>query len=191
MLEILIAEDEFLCLTGLINDLEELGHKIIGEAANGIELVEMAENLNPDLIITDINMPLLNGIEAIKKINTKKEIPSIVISGYSDEKLVKNAIELGIYSYIVKPFEKRDLKIAIDLAIARYEDYKKVKNELEKTKTDLENRKIIEKAKGLLMEHKNLTEREAFKKMQKMSKDKNRKLILIAEDIIKAFNILN
>lgn len=190
-LKILLAEDEFLCLIGIKNNLEDLGHEIVGEASDGVELVEMALEKNPDLILTDINMPLLSGVEAIKKINETMTIPTIVVSGYHEDKLVEEACHLGVYNYLVKPVDLKDLKIAIEVSMARYQDYKEIEKELENTKDSLERRKVIERAKGLLMEHQKLSENEAFKKLQKMSKDKNKKMILIAKEIIKAYELLN
>ncbi|MBN2838406.1 MAG: response regulator, partial [Fusobacteriaceae bacterium] len=179
-LRILLAEDEFLCLIGIKNNLEDLGHEVIGEASDGLELVDMALKKKPQLILTDINMPFLSGIEAVKKINDSMTIPTIIISGYHEDKLIEEASDLGIFNYLVKPVDLRDLKIAIEVSMARFKDYKKMEEELENTKNLLEERKIIEKAKGILMKHQGLSENEAFIKLQKMSKDKNKKMILVA-----------
>ncbi|MBN1468708.1 MAG: response regulator [Fusobacteriaceae bacterium] len=190
-LRILLAEDEFLCLIGIKNNLEDLGHEVIGEASDGLELVDMALKKKPQLILTDINMPFLSGIEAVKKINDSMTIPTIIISGYHEDKLIEEASDLGIFNYLVKPVDLRDLKIAIEVSMARFKDYKKMEEELENTKNLLEERKIIEKAKGILMKHQGLSENEAFIKLQKMSKDKNKKMILVANEIIEAAKLLS
>ncbi|MCL7746842.1 response regulator [Halalkalibacter sp. MEB205] len=185
-LRVLIAEDEYLCLVGLQSNIEDLGHQVVGVATDGLQAVEMAIEKKPDLVITDINMPSLDGIEAIKKINEKLFIPSIIVSGYYDENLIKRATKEGVLYYITKPVEMKDLEIAINIASARFEEFKKLHHELKDTKQALEGRKHIEKAKGILMDRMSLTEPEAMKRLQKISRDKNQKLVNVAKDLIKA-----
>ncbi|WP_018247307.1 ANTAR domain-containing response regulator [Orenia marismortui] len=189
-LKILIAEDEYLCLMGLKANLKKLGYEIIGEASDGKEAVKLALDLEPDLIIIDINMPSLDGIEAIKRINSIRLIPSIIVSGYHDQELIEKASVESVFGYLVKPVDAKDLNAAIKVAISRYNEIKDLEDELKDTKTSLKNRKYIERAKGILMDRKNLKEAEAMKELQKMSRNNNKKMIVIAKEIIKANQIL-
>jgi len=190
-LKILLAEDEYLVLIGLVTSLKKLGHEIVGEASDGEELVKMALKSKPDLIITDINMPLLDGIEALKKINKQMFIPSIIISGYHDPELIERATKQGIFSYLVKPVDICNLKVAIDVAISKFKEFERIKCKLDRTEKSLEERKYIEKSKGILMDRFHLSEDEAMKRLQKMSKDSNKKMVDIAKEIINANKLLS
>jgi two-component system, response regulator PdtaR len=185
-LRILLAEDEYLVLMGIKSYVEKLGHEVVGIATDGEKAVELAIEEKPDLVIMDINMPNLDGIDAIKKINETLFIPSIIVSGYHDEKLINRATEEGVLYYLLKPVDMGDLKIAINISLSRFEEFKKLQDELNSTKNALEARKHIEKAKGILMERMNLKEAEAMKRLQQMSRDKNKKLVVIAKELIEA-----
>jgi len=185
-LRILLAEDEFLILMALKSYVENLGHEVVEEATDGEKAVELALEKKPDLVIMDINMPNLDGIEAIKKINEKLYIPSIIVSGYSDEKLINRATEEGVLYYLLKPIDIKELKIAINISMAKFEEIQKLHDELNDTKTALDARKHIEKAKGIIMKRMNLQEPEAMKRLQKMSRDNNKKLVVVAKELIQA-----
>jgi response regulator NasT len=190
-LRILLAEDEYIFLMSLKSDLEDLGHQVVEEALDGKEAVELAIEKKPDLILMDINMPSLDGIEAIKQINNVLSIPAIIITGYSNKELVKRATDVGIFGYLVKPVDIKEIGPAIDVALTRFQEYQAVKEELDDTKEALESRKYIERAKGILMDRKNISEPEAMKLLQKKSNDTNTRLVVIAKDIIKADEALN
>lgn len=190
-LKILLAEDEYLCLMGIKNNLRLLDHEVIGECGDGNELVEFALSKKPDLIITDINMHSLDGIEAIKRINKILFIPSIIVSGYDDRELIERATEQGVFYYLMKPIDIKDIKVAIEVTMSKYEEFNKLKKELNDTQENLETRKFVEKAKGILMDRLKLTESEAMKKLQKMSKDSNKKMIILAKEIIKSDEMLS
>jgi Response regulator with putative antiterminator output domain len=190
-LKILLGEDEYLCLIGLVTSLKELGHETIGQASDGEELVKMALEKKPDLIITDINMPLLDGIEALKKINEQMFIPSIIISGYHDKELIERATKQGIFNYLIKPVDILNLKVAIDVAISKFKEFERIKCKLDDTEKSLEGRKYIEKSKGIIMDRFHLSEAEAMKRLQKMSKDSNKKMVDIAKEIINANKLLS
>lgn len=190
-LRILIAEDEFLVLMATQSYVESLGHEVIGVATDGESAVELALEKKPDLVIMDINMPNLDGIDAIKKINETLFIPSIIVSGYHDEKLISRATKEGVLYYLLKPIDLEDLKIAINISLAKFEEFKKLQGELQSTKNALEARKHIEKAKGIIMERMDLKEPEAMKRLQKMSRDKNKKLVEIAKELIEADSLFN
>ena len=186
---ILIGEDEYLCLLGVRAIIENLGHVVVGEASDGEVLVKLAKELKPDLILVDINMPKMDGIDAIKAINENLFIPSIIISGYHDEEMIKRASEEGVLYYLVKPVDEKDLKIAINIAMSKFDEIRTLHEELDNTKKMLEARKKIEHAKGIIMDRMKLKESDAMKKLQKMSRDKNIKLIDVAQQIINAEEI--
>lgn len=190
-LKILLAEDDFLVLMGLKSNVERLGHHVVGEAPNGQKAVELAKELEPDLIIMDINMPILDGIEAIKEINKDLFIPSIIVSGYYDDKLINRATDEGVLYYLLKPIDLKELRIAIKISWSRFEEIKELQVNLNDTKQALEARKYIERAKGILMDRMNLKEQEAMRHLQKMSRDKNKKIVEIAKDLIEADSLFH
>jgi len=190
-LKILVAEDEYLCLMGLKANLERLGYEVVGEATDGEEAIKLALDKKPDLIIMDINMPSVDGIEAIRRINNKIFIPSIIVSGYHDQELIEKASGEDIFGYLVKPVDANDLSAAIKVAMSRYKEFKRLESELKDTKLSLENRKYIERAKGILMDRKGLKEAEAMKELQQMSRNNNKKMVDLAKDIIKADSLFS
>lgn len=190
-LRVMIAEDEFLVLMATKSYVESLGHEVVGVATDGEKAVELALEEKPDLVIMDINMPNLDGIDAIKEINKTLFIPSIIVSGYHDEQLINRATEEGVLYYLLKPIDIEELKIAINISLAKFEEFKKLQEELQSTKNALEARKYIEKAKGIIMERMNLKEPEAMKRLQKMSRDKNKKLVVIAQELIEADSLFH
>jgi response regulator NasT len=185
-LKVLIAEDEYLILMGLKSNLENLGCKVVGEATNGKELVKLALEKKPDLIIADINLPVMDGLEALRRISEKVFIPTLIVSGYDDEELINKAKNLGVLGYLIKPIDESDLKAEIEIALSRFEDIKNLKNELEVTKEILESRKLIEKAKGIIIERLRLNEEESMKFLQKKSRNSNKKLVDVAKEVIEA-----
>lgn len=196
-LKVLIAEDEYVNLMGLRINLEDLGHEVIGEARDGEEAVKLATELDPNLILMDINMPGIDGIQAIEEINRIREdagkeiVPVIIISGYHDQNLVDRANEVGVFAYLVKPVREEELKVAIEVCLARFREFQELKKEYQRVKDSLEARKLIEKAKGILMYRNNLKEDEAMKVLQRKSRDSNKKLVDIAKEIIEADRILS
>jgi len=189
-LNILIAEDEYIVMMGLKSALIDLGYNVVGVANNGDDLVKLAFEKRPDLMIVDVNMPKMDGIDAIEKINKKLVIPAIVITGYSKEEFVKRANKAGVLHYLVKPVDEKELKPAIEITMGRFEDFKKMRKELIKKQEALQERKLIERAKGILMDRNGLKESEAMKALQKKSRDSNKKIAEVAKEIIKAEEIL-
>ncbi|RAO98632.1 Fis family transcriptional regulator [Petrotoga sp. 9PW.55.5.1] len=185
-LKIVIAEDEYIILMGMKNNLENLGYEVVGEATNGKELVKIVLEKSPDLIIADINLPVMDGLEALRYISQTKFVPSIIVSGYDDEELISKAKDIGVLGYLIKPIDESDLKAAIEIALSRFKDIKELKSELETTKEALESRKIIERAKGIVMERLQLSESEAMKFLQKKSRNSNKKIVDVANEIIEA-----
>ncbi|MDK2945134.1 Fis family transcriptional regulator [Mesotoga sp. H07pep.5.4] len=190
-LNILIAEDEYIVLRGLKETLTDLGHNVIGEAMDGETFVKLALEKDPDLLIVDVNLPALSGIEAIERIAKVKLVPSIIVTGYSSEETVKRANSVGVFNYLVKPVDEKELKPAIDIAMGRFKEFALLKKELHEQEEALEARKLIERAKGILMDRNGIKESEAMKLLQKISRDKNLKLVVVAREIIEADNTLH
>jgi response regulator NasT len=187
---VLIAEDNAKTRLFLKNQLELLGYPVVGTAKDGEVAVGMAEELNPTLIILDIKMPKKDGIEAAKEISAKAPVPIILITGLSSDEMATKAIDAGVFAYLVKPITKKHLEPAIKLALARYEEFDNLKGEVENLKDAIDTRKLVERAKGILMKRCNLSEEDAFKLLQTHSQKENRKMREIAESIISASKLL-
>lgn len=189
-LRILIADDESLRVMSLKGQLETIGHKVVAEASNGKEAVHLAQELKPDLAILDIKMPELDGIEAAKQIMAERPIPIILLTAYSEQELAQRAAEANVSAYLMKPVSEHDLLPAIALAVQRFKEFQALHQEVDNLRDALETRKLVERAKGILMRRLNLTEEEAFRRMQRRSQNENKKLGEIAQAIITADGML-
>ena len=185
-LRIVIAEDDQDTRDMYRTSLTALGHEFVGEAANGRDLVAECEKLKPQLVISDIKMPDMDGIEAADLICKPEPLPIIFISGYYDEKLVQRAQLSHVFAYLVKPIKGGELATAIAVAMARFQELQAVRTEANTLRKALKDRKIVERAKGILMERAGLSEERAFARLQKLSWDTNQKLVKVAETIILA-----
>ena len=185
-LRILIADDESLRVMSLKGQLESLGHKVVAEASNGKEAVHLAEELRPDLAILDIKMPEMDGIEAAQKITAERAIPIILLTAYSERELAERAAIANVSAYLMKPISEQDLLPAIALAMSRFKEFQSLHQEVDDLRDALETRKLVERAKGILMRRLNLTEEEAFRRMQRRSQNENKRLGEIAQAIITA-----
>jgi|TARA_B100000315_G_scaffold259319_1_gene314890 response regulator NasT len=181
---LLIADDQSFSRDALKDALIEKGFDIAGEAATGKEAIKLNKKLKPDLIFMDVKMPELNGIEASHEINSKNPVPIILLTVKDDRSTIERAKSAGVMAYLVKPFNKKELVPNIEIAIKRFHEFKKVKNENADLKAKLNARKLIEKAKGILMEKHNINEQEAFRMVQKAAMDKHTSMKEIAESII-------
>lgn len=189
-LRILIADDESLRVMSLKGQLETLGHKVIAEASNGKEAVRLADELRPDLAILDIKMPEMDGIEAAQKITATRPIPIILLTAYSERELAERAASANVSAYLMKPISEQDLLPAIALAVSRFKEFQALHQEVDDLRDALETRKLVERAKGILMRRLNLSEEEAFRRMQRRSQNENKKLAEIAQAIITADGML-
>ncbi len=174
-------ESERLVLKGLV---EECGFNVVATAVNGAEAVEMCKAKRPELIIMDVKMPLKDGIEAAGEINSTNPTPIVLLTADNDPDTLKRAIEAGVMAYLVKPVRLEELAPAIELAISRFSEFKELRTEVDGLKGALESRKIIEKAKGLLMAKEGIAEAEAFKRIRKISMDKRKTMKEIAEAVV-------
>jgi AmiR/NasT family two-component response regulator len=183
-LRIFIADDESIIRIDLREMLTEMGHEVVGEATTGEEAVGKIKELDPDLVFLDIKMPVMDGLEALSQINEEKIYPVIILTAFSQKDLVEKAVKLGAKAYVVKPFRPAVLEPAIQLALAHFNELKVLQEENATLKETIELSKLINKAKGLLMEHEKLSEQEAFRKIQKMSMNKNKKIREVAKAVI-------
>jgi AmiR/NasT family two-component response regulator len=185
-LRIVIADDEPDMRDYFQQVLPRLGHTVIAAAQDGRELVELCRAREPDLVITDIKMPELDGIDAAVQIYKDRPIPVILVSAHQDASLVERAEMDHVMAYLVKPIKQGDLGPTIAIAVRRFEQFKMLRQEATDLRQALADRKVIEKAKGLLMKKGNLDEPEAFRRLQKLASEKNRKLVDIASMILTA-----
>lgn len=189
-LRILLAEDDSLVALDLLEELRSLGYEVVGSAATGTEAVSLARELLPDLILLDIKMPELDGLEAAAQITAARPVPIIILSAHSDAPLIERATHLGVLAYLIKPVDVRELETTIRVAMSRFREFQALRQEVADLKEALETRKLVERAKGILMRRRNCTEEEAFRKMQRESQNQNRKIGEIAQAIIAADNLL-
>ncbi len=189
-LRVLIADDEALHNLALTSQLETLGHQVVATASNGREAVELARTAKPDLAFLDIRMPSMSGPEAAQEIANERPIPMIILSAYSDGRTVEDAVRAPIFHYLVKPVDPDDLAPAIAVTRARFEEWMDARRQRDMLELKLEERKIIERAKGLLMEMRGLSERDAYRFLQKTSQDKNTAMVDLARKILLAAPLL-
>jgi response regulator NasT len=163
-----------------------LGHQVVAVAQTGRELVDRCLKTHPDLVLTDIKMPDMDGIDAAAQIYQKAPISVILVSAYHVAEFIRRAEADHVMAYLVKPIKQADLEPAIGIAMHRFEQFQALRKETSDLKQALEDRKVIEKAKGILMKKAGLDENDAFRRLQKLASDKNRKLIEIAHMILTA-----
>jgi AmiR/NasT family two-component response regulator len=183
---VIIADDESLVRVDLREALTELGYLVVGEVGDGQSAVNMARELDPDVIVMDIKMPGLDGIEAARILTQEKIAPVVLLTAYSQKELIERAKEAGVVGYLVKPFRETDLAPAIELAMARFGEFRELEDQVGNLAEALETRKKVERAKGILMDKQGMNESEAFRKIQKMSMNTRRPMKEVAEAIILA-----
>jgi AmiR/NasT family two-component response regulator len=183
---VIIADDESIIRMDLREMLANLGYLVVGEAGDGRSAVNLARELKPDVAILDIKMPDMDGIEAARILTGEKIAPVVLLTAYSQRDLVERAKEAGVVGYITKPMRESDLAPAIEVAMARFSEFRALEKEVGDLKQALETRKLVDRAKGILMDTQGLTEAEAFRRIQKMSMNKRRPMKDVAEAIILA-----
>ncbi|MFM8937631.1 MAG: ANTAR domain-containing response regulator [Actinomycetota bacterium] len=179
---ILIAEDETLIRMDLAEMLRENGYEVIGEATNGEEAIMLANELKPDLAILDVKMPKLDGITAAETI--VKISPVLMLTAFSQKDLIERALDAGVMAYVVKPFTIDDLIPAIEIATTRHTQMIALQNEVADLTERLETRKLVDRAKGILMQAMRLSEPDAFKWIQRTAMDKRVSMKQVAEAVI-------
>ncbi len=185
-LKIAVAEDEPDMRDFFRRVLMHLGHNVVAVAENGAELVRLCREQTPDLIITDIVMPEMDGLEALQEICRDRPIPAIIVSAHNDSEYIERAKHKQVLAYMVKPIKKDDLEPAISLVMQRYREFQALHQQTDDLRQALEDRKTIERAKGILMTRTGLNEQDAFRRLQMLSSQKNRKMVEIARTIVEA-----
>jgi AmiR/NasT family two-component response regulator len=185
---VLIAEDEALIRLDLSEMLAEEGFEVVGQAVDGEQAVALATELRPDLVIMDVKMPKKDGIDAAADIVGDQIAPVVILTAFSQRELIERARDAGAMAYLVKPFSKGDLLPAIELAVARYAETNALRQEVADISQRLEARKIIDRAKGLLMTHQKMTEPEAFRWIQRTAMDRRTSMQAVANAVLEGLS---
>jgi two-component system, response regulator PdtaR len=181
---IVIADDESIIRMDLREILENLGYDVVGEASDGRTALDLARKLQPDLVILDIKMPSMDGIEAAQHVTDEGLAPVVLLTAYSEQALIGRAKSAGVSGYLVKPFRESELMPVIELSLARFHEMKGMESQVDELREKLEARKTIERAKGMLMEVHGLSEAEAFNRMRRTSMDSRKSMRDVAEAIL-------
>ena len=185
-LRIVIADNESIIRMDLKELLEEAGHEVIGQAVDGVRAVELARKYRPDLVIMDIKMPEMDGIAAATIISNEKLAPVLLLTAFSQKEIVEKAKDSGVLGYLVKPVKEANLFPAMEIAISRFQEFMELERELDDVKKSLETRKILDRAKGILMEAHGLSETEAYRRIQQYSMSKRKSIREVAEAIVES-----
>lgn len=189
-LRVLVVEDEGLVAAGVRGQLEDIGHHVVGLAKDGNEAVRLASTLQPDLIIMDIRIPGIDGIEAARAIVNREAVPIVFLTAYPDDDFVRRAGESGAMAYLLKPVNQRALGSTIQVALARFKELDALRREVVDLREALETRKLVEQAKGILMKRLQLSEAEAFRRLQHKSRSKRKSLKMVATMVLQADELL-
>jgi response regulator NasT len=181
---VVIAEDEALIRMDLAEMLTEEGYDVIGQAADGVEAVRLAEELRPDLVVLDVKMPVLDGIAAAERIAEQRIAPVVILTAFSQRELVERARDAGAMAYVVKPFSAHDLVPAIEMAVSRFTEVTALETEVADLTERLATRKAVDRAKATLQQELGLTETEAFRWIQKTAMDLRLSMRQVAEGVL-------
>jgi two-component system, response regulator PdtaR len=186
MARMLVAEDEVLIRADIVESLEEGGHTVVGEVGDGEQAVELTRELEPDLVVMDLKMPKMDGIQAARVITDETDSAVLVLTAFSDKQLVEDAAEAGTIAYLVKPFQPPQLIAAVEVALARAAERRDLEAQVDDLEAKLAARKVIERAKGRLMEQFNLTENEAYVRMRRTAMDRQVPLVEVARRVLES-----
>ncbi|WP_025274524.1 ANTAR domain-containing response regulator [Haloglycomyces albus] len=181
---VLIAEDEGLIRLDLAEMLTEEGYEVVGEAGDGEQAVRLAKETNPDLVICDIQMPVMDGLDAAEQIVGARIAPVVILTAFSQRDLVSRAQNAGVMAYLVKPFQKSDLVPAIELSLSRFNEMQALENEVSSLNERLEVRKLVDRAKGLLMTKYGMNEPDAFRWIQRAAMDHRMSMKDVANRVV-------
>jgi AmiR/NasT family two-component response regulator len=184
-----VADDESIIRMDLREMLVGLGYLVAGEAGDGVTAVNVAREVRPDLVIMDIKMPEMDGIEAARVLTEERIAPVLLLTAFSQQELVRRAGEAGVVGYLVKPFGETDLAPAVEIAIARFKEFRTLEKEANDLRDTLETRKRVERAKGVLMQTQGLSEAEAFRRIQKLSMNSRKSMREVADAILLAHEV--
>lgn len=182
---VVVAEDEAVIRLDIVEMLREVGYDVVGEAADGESAIRLAEELRPDLVVMDIKMPILDGISAAERIAKARIAPVVLLTAFSQKKLVERARDAGAMAYVVKPFTAADLIPALEIALSRHAEISSLESEISDLTERFETRKVVERAKSLLQTSMGLNEPEAFRWIQKTSMDRRLTMREVADTVLK------
>ena len=188
-LRVVIADDESIIRLDLKETLQRMGHQVVAEAGDGRTAVDLVRQHRPDLVVLDVKMPEMDGVDAAKEVSKERLAPVLLLTAYSQQDLVQRAMDAGVFAYVVKPFTESDLLPAMGVAIARFREFSAISDEASSLAAALETRKIVDRAKGILMDRQGLREQEAFRKIQQQSMNMRKSMREIAEAIIIANSV--
>ncbi len=181
---ILIADDESLIRLDLREMLAHLGYEVVADVSNGQAALDLARKIRPDIVIMDIQMPEIDGITAAEILTSEQIAPVVLLTAYSDQELVERAKSAGVVGYLVKPFREAELLPVIELSLTRFAEFTALRSEVGDLREALESRKIVERAKGVLMDSHGMSEAEAFRRIRKTSMDARKSMREVAEAIL-------
>src|SRR5215470_9756308 len=183
---IILAEDDTVIRMDLKEELQRQGYLVIGDVGDGLSAINLTRELRPDLVIMDIKMPEMDGITAAETLTREKLAPVVLLTAYSDEELIERARNAGVVHYVTKPWRSSDLKPAIEIALSRFKEFRSMEAKAKNLEDQLETRKVVEKAKGVLMQKHGISEDEAFHRIQRASMNNRKPMKEIAEAILLA-----
>ena len=183
---IIIAEDDTVIRMDLKDELQRQGYLVVGEAGDGQSAINLTRELRPDLVVMDIRMPEMDGISAAEVLTREKLAPTVLLTAFSDEELIERARNAGVVHYVTKPWRSSDLKPAIEIALARFKEFRAMESKAKSLEDQLETRKVVEKAKGVLMQKHGISENDAFHRIQRASMNNRKSMKEIAEAILLA-----
>ena len=190
-MRVLVAEDDPVIALGLAERLRSLGHEPIGPAGDGDEAIELARQSHADLYLFDIEMPNVDGLYAAAQLASEGlRRPVVVVTGVDDPSLIERSIASGVSAYLTKPIDSRELQAALELAAVRHEEFQALEAEVDRAQQALEDRKLVERAKGLLMSALNLSEQDAFRRLQLTARERNLRLADVAARIVDQRSLL-
>jgi response regulator NasT len=188
---ILVADDDPLIALGLVERLRSLGHEPIGPAADGVQAIALASETLPDLYLFDVEMPTIDGLEAAKRLaDNGLRRPVVIVTGLADPAIIERSIATGVSAYLTKPIDSLELQAAIQLADARHAEFQALEAEVDRAQQALEDRKLVERAKGLLMSALHLSEQDAFRRLQLTARERNLRLAEVASRIVEQQSLL-
>ncbi len=190
-MRVLIVDDESLIRMDLRDIIESCGHEVVAEGTNGVEALELCKKHKPDIILMDVKMPELDGIEAARQIGFHHEAPVVLLTSYSQQDLIDKARDSGVYGYLIKPVREEQLVPSLEMALGRYKSDAQLREKMAELEQSLEDRKIIQKGTGILMELYSISEAEAYNRIRTLSMNKQISIIETCNFIIKQSNKLN
>lgn len=188
-LRIIIADDEAVIRMGLRTMLEERGYHVVGEAGDGKRVLDLVEKVRPDLVFLDIKMPGLDGLAVAQQLAETHRVPVILLTAYGERSLVDRARQAGVMGYLMKPLRETDLEPAIEVALARFRDLRSLAEEITDLQETLETRKLVERAKGALMQRLGLSEEDAYLRIQRAGRTSRRSMKEIAQEVLEGHDL--